>query len=75
MSYSTERRLNPIQVSKDKRWGTDTELVIQTFKAIIGPFSNFDFLYNVTSCPEIKAGLQWKRTEFSLYPQKFDEGK
>lgn len=75
MYYSTERKFNPIQVNKNKRWGTDTEPVIQTFKAIIGPFSNFDLLYNVISCPEIKADLQWKRTEFSLNPQKVDEDK
>lgn len=36
MLYSTERKFNPIQVNKNKRWGTDTEPVIQTFNAIIG---------------------------------------
>lgn len=60
MSYTTERKLNAIQVNKNKRWGTDIKTEMQTFTAIIGPFNNFDLLYNVISCPEIQAGLQRK---------------
>jgi len=43
---------------------------MSTFTAIRGPFNNFDLLYNVVSCPEITAGLWWRRTEGRLHAQQ-----